>query len=120
MKLRRGFFIDFSIYSLSLHIYILLIVIGPTKYVHFSAFVDVSPEETLQKSAFEDYAESTQTDSPNYDSQSSQQVSWNPQRTRLVLCYNIFVIVTYLSISKGLSKWHGFKARNRGFRRSLH
>lgn len=46
---------------------------APKKY----AFVDVSPEETLQKSAFEDYAESTQTDSPNYDSQSSQQVSQN-------------------------------------------
>lgn len=46
---------------------------APKKY----AFVDVSPEETLQKSAFEDYTESTQTDSPNYYSQSSQQVSQN-------------------------------------------
>ncbi|KAH6785699.1 hydroxyproline-rich glycoprotein family protein [Perilla frutescens var. hirtella] len=41
------------------------------------AFVDVSPEETLQKSAFEDYKESVQTESPNNYSQSFQQVSQN-------------------------------------------
>ncbi|KAI3460670.1 hypothetical protein Pfo_017333 [Paulownia fortunei] len=45
---------------------------GPKKY----AFVDVSPEETLQKNAFENYKESIQTDSPN-DPQSSQPVSQN-------------------------------------------
>ncbi|KAL6573029.1 hypothetical protein OROHE_002505 [Orobanche hederae] len=48
---------------------------APKKY----AFVDVSPEETVQKNAFEeDYKESSvQTDSPNHYSQSSQQVSQN-------------------------------------------
>ncbi|XP_057805230.1 protein TIC 40, chloroplastic [Salvia miltiorrhiza] len=46
---------------------------APKKY----AFVDVSPEETVQKSAFEDYKETIQTDSPNNYSQSSQQVSQN-------------------------------------------
>ncbi|KAL7128463.1 hypothetical protein ABFS83_14G319100 [Erythranthe nasuta] len=45
---------------------------GPKKY----AFVDVSPEETLQKNAFENYKESIQTDSPK-DPQSSQSVSQN-------------------------------------------
>ncbi|KAG8389675.1 hypothetical protein BUALT_Bualt01G0003500 [Buddleja alternifolia] len=45
---------------------------GPKKYT----FVDVSPEETLQKNAFESYKEPTQTDSPN-DTQSSEQVSQN-------------------------------------------
>ncbi|KAL8459660.1 hypothetical protein ACS0TY_036955 [Phlomoides rotata] len=44
----------------------------PKKY----AFVDVSPEETLQKNAFENYKESTQTDSPN-DPQFPQQVPQN-------------------------------------------
>ncbi|KAL6530069.1 hypothetical protein OROMI_028714 [Orobanche minor] len=45
---------------------------APKKY----AFVDVSPEETVQKNAFEeDYKESSvQTDSPNHYSQSSQLV----------------------------------------------
>ncbi|KAL1534154.1 protein TIC 40, chloroplastic-like [Salvia divinorum] len=46
---------------------------APKKY----AFVDVSPEETVQKSAFEDYKESVQTDPPNNYSQSSEQVSQN-------------------------------------------
>ncbi|KAL1564808.1 protein TIC 40, chloroplastic-like [Salvia divinorum] len=41
------------------------------------AFVDVSPEETVQKSAFEDYKESGQTDPPNSYSQSSEQVPQN-------------------------------------------
>ncbi|PIN23356.1 hypothetical protein CDL12_03942 [Handroanthus impetiginosus] len=45
---------------------------GPKKY----AFVDVSPEETLEKNAFENFKESIQADSPN-DPQSSQQVSQN-------------------------------------------
>ncbi|KAG8378434.1 hypothetical protein BUALT_Bualt08G0136900 [Buddleja alternifolia] len=44
----------------------------PKKY----AFVDVSPEETLQKNAFESYKESIETDSSN-DHQSSQPVSQN-------------------------------------------
>ncbi|KAL2538861.1 protein TIC [Forsythia ovata] len=44
----------------------------PKKY----AFVDVSPEETFQKSAFENFKESIQTDSPK-DPQSYQQVSEN-------------------------------------------
>ncbi|XP_042062821.1 protein TIC 40, chloroplastic-like [Salvia splendens] len=46
---------------------------APKKY----AFVDVSPEETVQKSAFEDYKESAQTDSSNNYSQQSEQVPQN-------------------------------------------
>ncbi|XP_042061440.1 protein TIC 40, chloroplastic-like [Salvia splendens] len=46
---------------------------APKKY----AFVDVSPEETVQKSAFEGYKESAQTDSPNSYSQQSEQVPQN-------------------------------------------
>ncbi|KAL3845629.1 hypothetical protein ACJIZ3_003032 [Penstemon smallii] len=45
---------------------------GPKKY----AFVDVSPEETVQKNAFETYKESFKADSLN-DPQSSQPVSQN-------------------------------------------
>ncbi|KAK4490063.1 hypothetical protein RD792_000717, partial [Penstemon davidsonii] len=45
---------------------------GPKKY----AFVDVSPEETVKKNAFETYKESFKTDSLN-DPQSSQPVSQN-------------------------------------------
>ncbi|KAL3634715.1 hypothetical protein CASFOL_021769 [Castilleja foliolosa] len=45
---------------------------GPKQY----AFVDVAPEETLKKNAFENYEESTHTDSPT-ESQSSQPVSQN-------------------------------------------
>ncbi|KAK4433621.1 protein, chloroplastic [Sesamum alatum] len=44
----------------------------PKKY----AFVDVSPEETLQKNEFENYKESIQTDTPN-DPKSPQPVSQN-------------------------------------------
>ncbi|KAL2513293.1 hypothetical protein Adt_18893 [Abeliophyllum distichum] len=44
----------------------------PKKY----AFIDVSPGETFQKSAFENFKESIQTDSPK-DPQSYQQVSEN-------------------------------------------
>ncbi|KAG6422107.1 hypothetical protein SASPL_118670 [Salvia splendens] len=43
---------------------------APKKY-------DVSPEETVQKSAFEDYKESAQTDSSNNYSQQSEQVPQN-------------------------------------------
>lgn len=39
----------------------------------FAAFVDVSPEETLQASPFENFKDSTQTDSSK-DSQSTNQV----------------------------------------------
>ncbi|KAL0437953.1 UNVERIFIED_CONTAM: protein, chloroplastic [Sesamum latifolium] len=46
------------------------------QYFFFAAFVDVSPEETFQNTAFESYKEQIQMDSPN-DPQSSQPVSQN-------------------------------------------
>ncbi|KAL0432132.1 UNVERIFIED_CONTAM: protein, chloroplastic [Sesamum latifolium] len=49
----------------------------PKKY----AFVDVSPEETLQKNEFENYKESIHTETPN-DAKSSQPVSQNGTATK--------------------------------------
>ena len=91
----------------------------------FSAFVDVSPEETVQKSSFEDYKESVPTDPPNNYSQSSEQVSWTLTVTLsgLVICYDVITfwsIESFEHLPTGFSKWHGFKPRNRGIRGSLY